>query len=151
MSDDAPDFAKMLNDRLGGWNAAMGLRFTGASLDEVTAELDVDERHHQPYGIVHGGVYAGVIETLCSAGAALFASQNQQSVVGLENHTSFLRAVRGGRLRIRATPLQRGRRAQVWEGAVYDDNDRLVASGRVRLLCLEAGAALAGETVAVKR
>ncbi len=151
MSDDAPDFADMLNDRLGGWNQAMGLRFTSASPDEVIAEFVVEEHHRQPYGIVHGGVYAGVIETLCSTGAALFAGRNGQSVVGLENSTSFLRAVREGRLRVRATPLQRGRRAQVWEASIHDDADRLVATGRVRLLCLEAGAVVAGESVEVKR
>ena len=67
------------------------------------------------------------------------------SVVGLENSTSFLRAARGGTLRVTATPLQRGRRTQVWTATVEDDQGRALATGRVRLLCLEAGAAIAGE------
>ncbi|MEB2312693.1 MAG: PaaI family thioesterase [Polyangiaceae bacterium] len=150
MTDEAPDFSEMLNAHRGGWNDAMRLVFKRATADEVEAELTIDELHRQPYGIVHGGVYAGIIETLCSTGAALYAGRNGQTTVGLENHTSFLRATRAGRLRVRATPLQRGRRAQVWEGSVYDDEERLVATGRVRLICLEGGAALAGETVGVQ-
>jgi uncharacterized protein (TIGR00369 family) len=150
MSDTPQDFSDMLNQHRGGWNEAMGLRFLRASADEVVAELDVARIHQQPYGIVHGGVHAGVIETLASAGAALSAGARGQTVVGLENSTTFIRAVREGTLRATATPLTRGRRSQVWETRIVDAAGRLVATGRVRLLCLEPGAALAGETAGVK-
>jgi uncharacterized protein (TIGR00369 family) len=56
-------------------------------------------------------------------------------VVGLENSTSFIRAVSSGRLHAAAKPLTRGRTSQVWEAAIYDEEERLVAQGRVRLLC----------------
>ncbi|HVO30985.1 MAG TPA: PaaI family thioesterase, partial [bacterium] len=101
----------------------------------------------QPYGIVHGGVWCGLIETVCSTGAAIDAAKRNQSVVGMENSTSFLRAVREGTVRIVATPLTRGSRTQVWEGTVLDSTGRAVATGRVRLLALEAGATLAGDTL----
>jgi uncharacterized protein (TIGR00369 family) len=68
-----------------------------------------------------------------------------QTVVGLENHTSFLRAVRSGRLRAVALPLTRGRRTQVWEATVTDEEGRIAATGRVRLMCLDEGTVLAGE------
>jgi acyl-coenzyme A thioesterase PaaI-like protein len=55
--------------------------------------------------------------------------------------------VRSGRLHARATPLARGRRSQVWEASVWDEKDRLAASGRVRLICLEEDVPLAGEQV----
>jgi uncharacterized protein (TIGR00369 family) len=72
----------------------------------------------------------------------------KQSVVGLENNTSFVRAVRtGARLHAVSTPITRGRRTQVWEARVLDDQEQIVATGRVRLLCLEADQALAGEQV----
>jgi len=74
-----------------------------------------------------------------------------QSVVGLENHTSFLHAVREGLLRATALPLMRGRRTQVWEATITDSTGRTVASGRVRLLSLAPDSSIAGETVAVKR
>jgi uncharacterized protein (TIGR00369 family) len=144
---DAADFASELNGSLDGWNAAMGIRFVRATADEVTAELRIGPTHRQPYGLVHGGVYAGIIETVTSVGAALTRGQ---SVVGLENNTSFLHAAREGVLRVTARPLSRGRKTQVWEGTVTDENERVVATGRVRLICLDAGVAVAGETLGVK-
>ncbi|MDB4937512.1 MAG: hypothetical protein JWP87_4484 [Labilithrix sp.] len=147
MSDD---FAPMLNGSIDGWNSAMGLHFVSASKDEVVAELEIGPSHRQPYGIVHGGVHAGIIETVASVGAALYAMPLGRSVVGLENHTSFLHAVREGILRVTARPLTRGRRTQVWEGTVTDASGRIAATGRVRLLSLEPEAQLAGATVEVK-
>src|SRR5882757_5426463 len=79
------DFSASLNRRLDGWLKAMSVRFVHATADEVTAEIDVGPQHHQGYGIVHGGVYSGLIETVASVGAALFAGKSGQSVVGLEN------------------------------------------------------------------
>ncbi len=138
-----------LNAHTSGWNHAMGLRFTAASADEVVATWTVGPEHLQPYGIVHGGVHCGVIETVCSTGAAVHAMPSGASVVGLENQTSFLRAVREGVLTVRATPLHRGRRSQVWEATVTDEQGRRVAAGRVRLMCLEPGTPLAGQGVQV--
>jgi 1,4-dihydroxy-2-naphthoyl-CoA hydrolase len=154
MTDDRPttpdDFAPALNENLGGWNRAMGVRFVRASPDEVVAEWTVGPEHQQPYGIVHGGVHAGIIETVCSVGAALDAMARGQSVVGLENHSSFVRAVRAGRMTCTARPLARGRRSQLWEGTMHDEQARLVATGRVRLLCLDERSELAGENIEIK-
>jgi 1,4-dihydroxy-2-naphthoyl-CoA hydrolase len=142
------DFSERLNELPEGWLKAMGVTITLATADEVRAELTVGPEHLQGYGIVHGGVHCGLIESLASIGAALVAMPRGQSVVGLENNTSFVRAVRqGARLRAVSTPITRGRRTQVWEARVLDDNDQIVASGRVRLLCLEPDQALAGEQV----
>ena len=142
------DFAKQMNQAPEGWLQAMGVTITHATEDEVRAELTVGPQHLQSYGIVHGGVHAGVIESLASIGAALYALPRSQSVVGLENSTSFVRAVRAGaKLHAVSTPITRGRKTQVWEARVLDDEDRIVATGRVRLLCLEADQALAGEQV----
>ena len=118
--------------------------------DAIRAELTIGPEHLQSYGIVHGGVHCGVIESLASIGAALFAFPRGQSVVGLENTTSFIRAVRAGaKLHAVSTPITRGRRTQVWDARVLDDEDKLVAAGRVRLLCIERDQPLAGEKVTV--
>jgi uncharacterized protein (TIGR00369 family) len=145
--DFAQSIAAAMND---GWMGAMGLKILRATADEVVAELEIGPAHLQAYGIVHGGVHAGLIETIASIGAALHALPDGRSVVGLENHTSFLRAVRSGKLRAVAKPLSRGRRSQVWEGSVYDDQQRLAASGRVRLLALEQEAQVAGAPVEMR-
>lgn len=144
------DFSDQMNRAPEGWLQAMGVTITSATQDEVRAELTIGPEHLQSYGIVHGGVHCGVIESLASIGAALFAFPRGQSVVGLENSTSFIRAVRAGaKLHAVSTPITRGRRTQVWEAQVLDDEEKLVATGRVRLLCIERDQMLAGEQVTV--
>lgn len=140
MNEVPKNMVEMINDRMGGYNKAMGLHFIRAGLDEFVAELEIGEQHRQPYGLVHGGVYTGMIETLCSVGAAMNVMGEGKSAVGLENTTSFLRAVRSGVLRGTARPLVRGQRSHVWEAQIHDDRGRLVATGRVRMLVLEPGA-----------
>jgi uncharacterized protein (TIGR00369 family) len=133
------DIVKMLNERNSGWAQAMQLRYLEANEDTVAVEFTVGEQHLQPYGIVHGGVHCGVIETICSMAAGISARKrgHRGGVVGLENHTSFVRAVAAGAvLRARATPITRGRTTHVWEATIVDEQERVVARGTVRLLCI---------------
>jgi len=80
------------------WITANGIRVVSATADAVEIEWTVGRQHLQPFGVVHGGVHCGVIETVCSYGAALAAKARGHTggVVGLENHTSFIRAARLG-------------------------------------------------------
>lgn len=143
--NETQDFAALLEGAMhDGWMGAMGIDVVKATRDEVIAELTVGPAHLQAYGIVHGGVHAGIIESIASIGAAICAMPDGRTVVGLENHTTFVRAVRSGKLRAVAKPLTRGRRSHVWEGSVYDEEGRLAATGRVRLLVLEPEAEVAG-------
>ena len=151
MIEFPPDIVEMINARLGGYDVAQGLRFVSATPDEFVAELEITEHHLQPYGLVHGGVYSGMIETLCSVGAALNVFNEGKTSVGLDNATSFLRGTRSGTLRCTARPLHRGRRSHVWVADVHDDAGRHVASGRVRLMVLEPGDAVDGQTVKMER
>lgn len=131
-----------------GFDQFMGVRMVSASRDEVVLEYEVDARHLQPYGIVHGGMHCATIETACSTGAGLNALENGLAVVGVENHTSFVRAVRAGtKIRVTAKPITRGRRSQLWEATARDTEGRIVATGRVRLLCLQPETPLAGQPV----
>jgi uncharacterized protein (TIGR00369 family) len=127
---------------LPGWVREMGIEILTATPEEVTCEWVVGEKHLQGYGIVHGGVHCGVIETIASVGAAAVAHPRGQRVVGLENNTSFIRAVRSGKLHALARPVTRGRASQVWEVWIRDEKDLLVAQGRVRLLCVDEDRAL---------
>lgn len=148
--NDFPDNAlELINRRMVGFNKAMGLRFIKADAAQMITELEVQDKHHQAYGIVHGGVYAAMIETTCSSGAALTVLSEGKSTVGLENSTSFLRAVRSGVLRCVATPCLIGKRSHVWEARIYDDRKRLAATGRVRLIVLEPGSRADGKAVGV--
>jgi 1,4-dihydroxy-2-naphthoyl-CoA hydrolase len=148
---DPAAVAAIFNDHCSAFDRMIGLVFTRVGVDAVEAEIPVTPQLLQPYGLVHGGVYASIVETLASTGAALSAMARGQSTVGLENSTSFLQGTRAGTLRACATPLHRGRRTQVWSVEIRDDDGRTVSTGRVRMLCLERGATVAGESVSLRR
>jgi 1,4-dihydroxy-2-naphthoyl-CoA hydrolase len=118
-------------DSGGPFTDYLGVEFEEASGDRVVATWNAQEKMHQPYGIVHGGVHCSIVETLASVGAALWVDGGK--VVGVNNSTDFYRAVREGPLRSVATPVHRGRSQQVWVVETHDDQDRLVARGQVRL------------------
>lgn len=115
-----------------GFDRLLGLTMTSADGDHVAGRIDVAPSHHQPHGLVHGGVYCSVVETVASVGAGLWFGDRGR-VVGVSNHTNFLRAIRTGTLAVHARPLQRGRTQQLWSVEITDEQDRLVANGEVRL------------------
>jgi 1,4-dihydroxy-2-naphthoyl-CoA hydrolase len=115
-----------------GFIKLVGLRIGEASGDRVVLTCPVTPDLHQPFGLVHGGVYATLAETAASVGASLWFG-DQGKVVGVSNHTDFLRAVRRGELRAEATPLSRGRTTQLWQVEIGDEQGRLVAHSKVRL------------------
>ncbi len=112
-------------------DAALGVEVVEASGDLVVARLPVTETLFQPTGIVHGGVFATLVETTASIGAS---RAGECVAVGVSNHTDFLRAVRGGELRAEARPVHCGRRLQLWHVQIFDEQQRLVAEGKVRLM-----------------
>ena len=123
-----------------GLDELLGIRVEEVSGDRVVAVCPVTPDLHQPYGLVHGGVYAALAETAASYGASSWLA-GRGGTFGISNHTDFLRPVREGTLRAEATPLARGRTTQLWQVAISDDQDRLVAHGRVRLINLTDGPA----------
>lgn len=112
---------------------ATGLVIDHAGPTQVTGWIDLGAGQHQPWGIVHGGVYAAAIETAASAGASIAASEHDQIAVGVNNNTNFLRSMSEGRVTLEAKPISQGRTQQLWEVRITDDQDRLVASGQVML------------------
>ncbi len=102
------------------------------------ARLLVTDAHLQPTGIIHGGVHAACAETVASIGASLSARRLDPEAigVGLENHTTFMRAARAGaELHVEATPLHGGRRTQSWVVDIRDAvSGRALARSTVRLL-----------------
>ena len=115
-----------------GFLKLVGLRIEQASGDRVVLTCPVTPDLHQPFGLVHGGVYATLAETAASVGGSLWFG-DRGKVVGVSNHTDFLRAVRRGELRAEATPLARGRTTQLWQVEIVDEQGRLIAHAKVRL------------------
>ena len=146
---DDPDVAAQIDAVAGGWVRAMGLRFTYATRHEVRAELVVAEVHLQPYGLVHGGVYCGIGESLASVGAALESMRSGRWIVGVENTTRFLKATRAGVLTAVGRPVSVSDTQSVWQVDIHDAGGTLVASGGVTAKVLPLGAKLAGAEVTV--
>ena len=121
-----------LQPRVDGFNKVLGTQFVEVSGDRVVLSCTVKPDLLQPYGIVHGGVHCSLVETAASVGAALWFG-DRGNVVGVANHTNFIRAVRDGTITVVATPVQRGRTQQLWQVDITDDAERLVARGEVRL------------------
>lgn len=142
MSEDHASEINALHE--GTWAATLGMRLETATRDGVTATLDLTKVHLQPFGLVHGGVYASVVESLASVGAGIDARARGKNIVGLENHTSFVRGAREGKLSARALPLTRGQRTQLWEVVIENDEAKTVATGRVRFLVVEPTSEIAG-------
>lgn len=115
-----------------GFTSLLGLTFERIDGDEVVATWTVSDDHYQPYGIVHGGVYCSIVETLGSIGAAHWLG-TRGKIVGVSNSTDFYRAVTEGTLRSVAKPLHRGRSQQVWLVETFDESERVVARGQLRL------------------
>lgn len=117
---------------------ALGLTLDLLSPDRVEGHIIAGPRHHQPYGIVHGGVYCSMVETLASVAGAMRVLAEDRIVVGVSNTTDFLRATREGRLTAVATPLHVGRLQHLWQVEIARADGKRAARGQVRLQVLAA-------------
>jgi 1,4-dihydroxy-2-naphthoyl-CoA hydrolase len=115
-----------------GMQRFLDFEFESFSPDAVVISWEVQSHILQRNGIVHGGAYCAVVEAAASRGAALWWG-DRGDVVGVTNLTNFLRPVRGGRLRVVATPLHRGSLQQLWDVRITDNEERTVAQGQVRI------------------
>ena len=121
------------------WGRALGLEMLEVTPERVLARLLAGPQHHQPYGVLHGGVYCSIVEAVASYGAGYHAlSLGQKGVLGVSNATDFFRSHSTGELRCEGRPLHSGRTAHVWEVSVTRASDgRLVARGQVRFHVLD--------------
>ncbi|WP_285034503.1 PaaI family thioesterase [Mycolicibacterium sp. lyk4-40-TYG-92] len=121
-----------------GFDNEIGLTYLEVTPDGGRAQLTITEKILQPWGIVHGGVYCAIVEGLASVSAHVWLGENGGgTVVGVNNNTDFLRALRAGTVTATSTPIHRGRRQQLWLVTITDEDDRPVARGQVRLQNLE--------------
>jgi uncharacterized protein (TIGR00369 family) len=126
------DLEVVNGDMSGPFVKHLGLEITSLSGERVEARWAASEKHHQPFGIVHGGVHASVVETLGSIGASVWLGE-KGTCVGVSNTTDFYRAVREGELTSVGTPIHQGRSQQVWLIETHDADGRLVARGQLRV------------------
>jgi len=128
------------NEAAVGFDALYGLELTEVSGEVVCGRVVVRDELRQPAGLVHGGVYAAVAESLASYGTALAVMPEGRMAMGLSNNASFIRPVTGGTIYAMARPRHRGRSTWVWEVEVLDDDGQLCALVRVTIAVREAPA-----------
>jgi uncharacterized protein (TIGR00369 family) len=116
-----------------GFDALYGLELTAVSGDEVRGRVAVREAVCQPFGIVHGGVYASIAESLASVGTLVEVHRYGMTAMGMSNNTTFLRSITAGTVHATGRPLHRGRTTWVWDVEITDDDDRLCATSRVTI------------------
>ena len=111
-----------------------GLRVEEVGGTKVRGWIELDEDHHTPWGVVHGGVYATAVESAASLGASAAVEERGEFAVGLNNTTDFLRPMKEGRAEIVAEPIIQGKSQQLWQVIITRaDDGKEVARGQVRL------------------
>ena len=115
------------------FNGLVGLAVLDSDEHSARAELAVRRELMQPWGVVHGGVYATIAESLASWATAMIVVPEGRRAMGLSNNTSFLRPISEGTIHALATRRHRGRTTWVWDVDMTDDQDRLCATSRVTI------------------
>ncbi len=116
-----------------GFDRLFGMEFVSCSDTEVCARVAVRDELKQPAGLLHGGVYASMAESLASFGTALGVREQGDQAMGLSNSTNFLRPVSEGVVHACATRVHRGRTTWVWDVRFSDDADRTCAVTRMTI------------------
>lgn len=114
----------------------IGLEFTEIGPDFLKGRMPVDQRTHQPYGLLHGGASCVLAETLGSVASALVIDQSKFICVGLEINANHVRGVRSGYVTGTASPIHIGASTHVWDIRIVDDRDKLVCISRLTVAIL---------------
>jgi 1,4-dihydroxy-2-naphthoyl-CoA hydrolase len=125
--------AEQLNGSLVGFDRLYGLELVELSDTEVRAQLAVRDELKQPVGLLHGGVYAAIAESITSLATAAAVIPEGNMATGQSNSTSFLRPITEGVVHALATRLHRGRTTWVWDVRFGDDADRTCAVTRMTI------------------
>src|ERR1700742_354108 len=123
--------------QLQGFDSLYGLEILDLAPELANARLAVRDDHKQPWGIVHGGIYASIAESITSWATATVVVPEGKIASGMSNQTSFLRPVSGGTIHAVATRKHAGRTTWVWEVEMSDDHGRLCALSRMTIAIRE--------------
>lgn len=118
-------------------NKDLGIEHVELEAERVVMTMPVDGRHHQPLGYLHGGASVVLAESAATVGAWLNCPPGKVAF-GSEINASHLRPKRSGTLTAVGTPIQIGRKEQVWEVHIRDEEDKAVCVSRCRLAVVDA-------------
>jgi uncharacterized protein (TIGR00369 family) len=122
-----------LRQAIRGFDRLYGLELLSVSDTEVTARVEVREEIKQPAGLVHGGVYASIAESLASLATHVAVAPQGEMAMGLSNSTSFLRPITAGTIHAQALRLHRGRTTWIWDVQFSDDEGHVCAITRMTI------------------
>lgn len=122
-----------INEFLLGFDRHYGLQLLDCSENEVRAQVLVGEQHKQPAGLVHGGLYASIAESIASIATGLTVLEQGNVAMGMSNNTNFLRPVTQGTVHAHAVRLHRGRTTWLWDVTFTDDEGRVCAMTRMTI------------------
>jgi 1,4-dihydroxy-2-naphthoyl-CoA hydrolase len=125
--------ASQINQILLGFDRLYGLEFLECSDSEVRAKVVVREDHKQPAGLVHGGLYASIAESIASIATGMTVLEEGNVAMGMSNNTSFLRPITKGTVHAHAVRLHRGRTTWLWDVEFSDDDGRRCALTRMTI------------------
>jgi 1,4-dihydroxy-2-naphthoyl-CoA hydrolase len=111
----------------------IGVEWIDFDPDAARARIKLEQHHLQPFGVAHGGVYAALAESLCSAATYEAVKENDEVALGMANNTTFLRPVAEGHVNAVARVRQRGRTTWVWDTELSDDEGRVCALVRMTI------------------
>jgi 1,4-dihydroxy-2-naphthoyl-CoA hydrolase len=137
MSGRVYDPASLPWREMSGFDGLYGLEILTLSDAEVTAQVVVRDELKQPAGLVHGGVFAAIAESVASFATWIAVRDEGRSAQGLSNHTSFLRPIVDGTIHAVGRRRHRGRTTWVWEVEISDDEARLCALVRMTVAVRE--------------
>ncbi|MDN6529039.1 MAG: PaaI family thioesterase [Brevibacterium sp.] len=130
-SESVPDVSLEASSR---FVAASGLIIDEVTNTSVRGHADLGVDHLTPWGVVHGGVYTTIVESIGSIGASHAVSERGEFAVGIHNATDFLRPTTGAPVAVEGTALHQGRTQQLWEVIITDTtSDKVLARGQLRL------------------
>ncbi|WP_221393275.1 hotdog fold thioesterase [Dyadobacter sp. NIV53] len=117
----------------------LGIEFTEVGDDYLVARMPVDQRTHQPFGILHGGASVVLAETLGSIASYLcLKDPEKQHAVGLEINANHIRSVKTGYVYGRVTPIHIGRSTQIWDIKITNEENKLVCISRLTVAIIDA-------------
>jgi len=132
-----PAYLQALRDdvRNAPYPKLVAMSIESMEFDACRIVIDLDERHLQPFGIVHGGVIATIIDT-ATFWAGFLRLPEEAGLVNIDLKLNYLKSVAGGRLRAEGRCLRAGRQISYAEASVYDARDELIAHGTSTLMAL---------------
>jgi 1,4-dihydroxy-2-naphthoyl-CoA hydrolase len=121
-----------------GFGEVIGIEYLEQGPELVRARAAVSDRIRQPYGIVHGGAYSAIAESICSAATALAVIDDGKVAMGMSNSATFLRPISDGHVNAAARSRHRGRTTWIWDVEITDDDQRLCALVRMTVAVRDA-------------